>query len=123
MYDPLLPGEAAARAYLMTAGQFADVAAQEMYRKPGVDLDVLADVVARGRAGTRRPLGTNVRKSHARQDRLPRRAASVWGTAPTLEVKLDGADVLVIGRAVTNSDDPAAAAASIADEVAGALVS
>lgn len=33
----------------------------------------------------------------------------------------DGADVLVIGRAVTNSDDPASAAAGIADEVAGAL--
>jgi hypothetical protein len=34
LYDPLLPGEAAARAYLITAGQFADVVAQEMYREP-----------------------------------------------------------------------------------------
>jgi hypothetical protein len=49
MYDPGLPGEAAARAYLMTAGQFADVVAQEIYREPGVDLDVLADVVEHGR--------------------------------------------------------------------------
>jgi hypothetical protein len=49
LYDPLLPGEAAARAYLLTAGQFADVVAQEMYREPGVDLAVLADVVRHGR--------------------------------------------------------------------------
>lgn len=37
-YDPDLPGWAAARAYLISAGQFADIAAQEMYRAPGVDL-------------------------------------------------------------------------------------
>ncbi|GIF13988.1 histone deacetylase [Actinoplanes teichomyceticus] len=49
MYDPKLPGQAAARAYLMTAGQFADVVAQEMYREPGVDLDLLDEVAARGR--------------------------------------------------------------------------
>ncbi|MGI5212726.1 histone deacetylase [Plantactinospora sp. CA-290183] len=47
-YDPELPGEAAARAYLLGAGQFADVAAQEMYRPPGTDLD-LAELVRRGR--------------------------------------------------------------------------
>src|SRR6266540_4083769 len=35
----------------------------------------------------------------------------------------DGADVLVIGRAVTNSDHPASAAASIAGEVASVLAS
>ena len=35
----------------------------------------------------------------------------------------DGADVLVIGRAVTNSDHPASAAASIASEVASVLTS
>lgn len=33
----------------------------------------------------------------------------------------NGANVLVIGRAVTNADDPAAAAAAIAEEVAGAV--
>ncbi len=33
----------------------------------------------------------------------------------------DGADLLVIGRAVTNADDPASAAADIASEVASAL--
>lgn len=49
MYDPQLPGHAAARAYLLTTGQFADVVAQEMYREPGVDLEVLDDVVAHGR--------------------------------------------------------------------------
>jgi hypothetical protein len=47
-YDPDLPGTAAARAYLVTPGQFSDVAAQEMYREPGVDLD-LSEVSARGR--------------------------------------------------------------------------
>ena len=39
-YDPALPGRAAARAYLITAQQFADVAAQEMYREPHLDLDL-----------------------------------------------------------------------------------
>ncbi|HJQ48126.1 MAG TPA: histone deacetylase [Amycolatopsis sp.] len=48
-YDPALPGTAPARAYLITAGQFADVAAQEMYRDPGTDLD-LTEVIAGGRA-------------------------------------------------------------------------
>lgn len=35
-------GRAAARAYLVTAGQFADIAAQEMYRSPGADVDLVA---------------------------------------------------------------------------------
>jgi hypothetical protein len=48
LYDPGLPGRAAARAYLITAGQFSDVVAQEMYRAPGADLD-LAGVAAAGR--------------------------------------------------------------------------
>ncbi|GGP64719.1 histone deacetylase [Saccharothrix coeruleofusca] len=48
-FDPDLPGTTAARAYLVTAGQFADVASQEMYREPGVDLD-LSEVLATGRA-------------------------------------------------------------------------
>lgn len=47
-YDPDLPGTAAARGYLVTAAQFADVAAQEMYRDPGADLD-LTVVLADGR--------------------------------------------------------------------------
>ena len=42
-------GTAAARAYLITAGQFADIAAQEMYRGVGTDLD-LGPVLATGRA-------------------------------------------------------------------------
>jgi hypothetical protein len=33
-------GQALARAYLITEGQFADVAAQEMHREPGEDLDL-----------------------------------------------------------------------------------
>ncbi|HVV11906.1 histone deacetylase [Amycolatopsis sp.] len=47
-YDPALPGAAAARAYLVTPGQFSDIAAQEMYREPGEDLD-LTEVLAHGR--------------------------------------------------------------------------
>ncbi|NUR95427.1 MAG: histone deacetylase [Kribbellaceae bacterium] len=34
-YDPSSPGEVAGRAYLLTRDQFADVAAQEMWRDPG----------------------------------------------------------------------------------------
>ena len=47
-YDPLDPGEMPARAYLLTASQFADIAAQEMYLDPGEDLD-LSTVLADGR--------------------------------------------------------------------------
>jgi hypothetical protein len=47
-YDPELVGTAAARAYLITAGQFADIATQEMYRVPGADID-LGPVLATGR--------------------------------------------------------------------------
>lgn len=48
-YDSELAGPAVARAYLITSGQFADIAAQEMYRTPGADLD-LVPVLATGRA-------------------------------------------------------------------------
>lgn len=48
LYDPAEPGRAAARAYLVTAGQFADIAAQEMYRSPGMDVD-LAGLLRHGR--------------------------------------------------------------------------
>lgn len=47
-FDPELPGTVPARAYLITPEQFADIAAQEMYRDPGEDLD-LAEVLASGR--------------------------------------------------------------------------
>ena len=40
LYDPLLPRRTAARGWLITAGQFSDVAAQEMAREPGADLDL-----------------------------------------------------------------------------------
>ncbi len=46
-YDPELPGPAAARAYLITSGQFADIAAQEMSRTPGEDLDLTAVLAKR----------------------------------------------------------------------------
>ncbi len=48
-FDPELAGTAAARAYLITAGQFADIAAQEMYGVAGADID-LGLVLATGRA-------------------------------------------------------------------------
>ncbi|MFF5534329.1 histone deacetylase [Streptomyces cinerochromogenes] len=48
-YDPGVDGRVLARAHLVTTDQFADIAAQEMYRTPGRDLD-LADVLRRGRA-------------------------------------------------------------------------
>lgn len=47
-YDPELPGVAAARAYLITSGQFADITSQEMSRATRTDLD-LAAVLASGR--------------------------------------------------------------------------
>jgi len=48
LYDPDAPGKAAARSYLITTQQFSDVAAQEMHREPGADLD-LTELVALGR--------------------------------------------------------------------------
>jgi hypothetical protein len=47
-YDPDLPSRVAARAYLLTAGQFADVIAQEMHREVGGDLD-LSEAAETGR--------------------------------------------------------------------------
>ncbi|MEV0152544.1 histone deacetylase [Micromonospora sp. NPDC050686] len=49
-YDPRLPGVAAARGWLLTGEQFADLAAQEMYRPPGADLAGIEAAVATGRA-------------------------------------------------------------------------
>ncbi|RKN10101.1 histone deacetylase [Streptomyces radicis] len=48
-YDPHAPGETAAHAHLITLGQLSDIAAQEMGRVPGVDLDLTA-VLRSGRA-------------------------------------------------------------------------
>lgn len=42
-------------------------------------------------------------------------------TASPAQAIADGADLLVVGRAVTDASDPAAAAASIAEQVAGVL--
>ena len=46
-YDHDTPGRTAARAYLVTASQFADIAAQEMHRVPDPD-DPLEEVVLGG---------------------------------------------------------------------------
>ncbi|MGW0310239.1 histone deacetylase [Streptomyces flavidovirens] len=48
-YDPEAIGRVFARAHLVTAEQFSDIAAQEMYREPGVDLD-LREALSKGRA-------------------------------------------------------------------------
>jgi hypothetical protein len=48
--DPEGEGVVRARAHLVTAGQFADIAAQEMHRLPGHDLDLGAVLAAGGRA-------------------------------------------------------------------------
>ncbi|WP_226487672.1 histone deacetylase [Streptomyces parvulus] len=48
-YDPHANGRVLARAHLVTVQQFADIAAQEMYREPGTDLD-LVDALTQGRA-------------------------------------------------------------------------
>ncbi|MFE9255568.1 histone deacetylase [Streptomyces sp. NPDC006879] len=47
-YDPRAAGRLRARAHLVTAQQFSDIAAQEMYREPGRDID-LAPVLRYGR--------------------------------------------------------------------------
>ncbi|MFJ5294377.1 histone deacetylase [Streptomyces sp. NPDC088348] len=39
-YDPDTEGRVYARAHLVSASQFADIAAQEMYQSPGEDLDL-----------------------------------------------------------------------------------
>lgn len=49
-YDHTVPGPTAARAYLISAAQFVDVAAQEMYRVPEPD-DPLERVVLDGLGG------------------------------------------------------------------------
>ncbi|WP_443058336.1 histone deacetylase [Streptomyces sp. NBC_00442] len=48
-YDPGAAGHVLARAHLVSTGQFADIAAQEMYREPGEDLD-LGEVLSKGRS-------------------------------------------------------------------------
>ncbi|MGI5349733.1 histone deacetylase [Streptomyces sp. CA-250714] len=47
-YDPAAEGRTLAVAHLVTPGQFSDIAAQEMYREPGSDLDLSA-VLTHGR--------------------------------------------------------------------------
>lgn len=55
-YDHLTPGFTAARAYLLSAEQFADVAAQEMYRDPR-EADPLVAMVRAPLPGGRHRLG------------------------------------------------------------------
>jgi len=49
-YDPDLPGTVAARAYLVTAGQFCDIVAQEMHQPPAGTPPPLTAVLSEGRA-------------------------------------------------------------------------
>ncbi|MGK8522748.1 histone deacetylase [Nocardia asteroides] len=46
-YDPGCPGEIAVHAHLLTAAQFSDIVAQEMYRPPGTEVQ-LTEVIQRG---------------------------------------------------------------------------
>jgi hypothetical protein len=55
-YDHDRPGKAAARGYLVTAEQFADIAAQEMYREPH-DGNPVAELVLSPIDGGRHELG------------------------------------------------------------------
>ena len=55
-YDHETPGFTAARGYLVTPGQFADIAAQEMYRIPE-DGDPLEQIVLEPITGGRHTLG------------------------------------------------------------------
>ncbi|MFG2709425.1 histone deacetylase [Streptomyces goshikiensis] len=48
LYDPTAEGRTRGRAHLVTPGQISDIAAQEMYKDPGADLD-LATVLRDGR--------------------------------------------------------------------------
>ena len=48
-YDPGADSRVFARAHLVSAEQFADIVAQEMYREPGADLD-LREVLSTGRS-------------------------------------------------------------------------
>ncbi|MEU5091746.1 histone deacetylase [Streptomyces sp. NPDC021356] len=48
-YDPRAGGRVLARAHLLSAEQFSDIAAQEMYREPGARLD-LTGALTHGRA-------------------------------------------------------------------------
>ncbi|MEV3964978.1 histone deacetylase [Nocardia sp. NPDC050193] len=48
-YDPTTPAATPVRAYLLTRSQFSDIAAQEMYRPAGTDLD-LSEAVRTGRS-------------------------------------------------------------------------
>jgi len=56
-YDHETPGPTAARGYLVTVGQLADIAAQEMYREPSPD-DPLEKALLTGLAGGRHAIGT-----------------------------------------------------------------
>ncbi|UWE13445.1 histone deacetylase [Actinacidiphila bryophytorum] len=115
-YDPDAAGTAWARAHLLTAEQFADVAAQEMYRAPGGDLD-FGPLLAEGR--TR--LGPGRYETLVHPGDLegvplvtftaPWRAADVPWTAPSAAyVRVLGGGLLEAGRWG-------------ADEVAGYLAS
>jgi hypothetical protein len=87
-YDPGLPGLAAARGYLITAGQFTDIVAQEMVREPNADLDlsaVLTDgrvTLGPGRYETLIRIGTKTTYPMLTFT-APWRAADVAWTAPS----------------------------------------
>ncbi|MDO3703630.1 histone deacetylase [Micromonospora sp. C28SCA-DRY-2] len=137
-YDPELPGTAAARAYLLDVGQFADVAAQEMYRAPGSDPELIRAAVDTGRA-TLGPGRYETLLCPGRLDGLPlltftapERAADVEWRAPAavyLGMIASGlreahgwdadriADYLATRPGVAGTWDPAAVAALVAERL------
>ncbi|MEV7599051.1 histone deacetylase [Kitasatospora sp. NPDC089797] len=60
-YDPDGPGTVPARGYLLTPGQFSDVAAQEMHRPPGSGPDLTRVLACGYDAGTPGRYGTLLR--------------------------------------------------------------
>jgi hypothetical protein len=90
-YDHATPGRTVARGYLVTAGQLADIAAQEMYRLPQ-DGDPLEELLLAPLEGGRHALGAGRYETLLEVGRLdgaplltftsPHGAAAVVHTAP-----------------------------------------
>ena len=97
-YDPAADGELAARAYLITFGQFSDVVAQEA-RAPGRAADLVLGDPEHDRRGRRRPVSTrrSCTSTTARAPRCSRSPRCRTSTpqppsAAYLRTMLDGLD-------------------------------
>jgi hypothetical protein len=79
-YDHETPGPTAARGYLVTPGQLADIAAQEMYRDPSPE-DPLEQVVLAGLGEGRHALGTGRYETLVEVGRLDERPMYTFTSA------------------------------------------